>query len=328
MKGTTIGALVALLPLGFLSLTGNILLVAVKINRWRHKKLNCGDIFIINLAISDLLKSTIFLSVDLVSRCSHTWISGETGCAHLFKALFILFSVTSITIVVLTVDRYVLIAKPYQQRIKIKTALILLFVIWIGITGLLNIPGIFGARLYSHDGKLFCLSHSVPNNLNFYIEVIYLGGTVILPSIVIPVLSIKACKVLLQNARNVLSDQAAESQHLKKRVKRNKSAIYVLRSITISYTTSYLPWAIMYVYEGLEPEKYIKWLLSPKAIVLFWFIAGSFCNTFLTYLAFSKEFRKEVRIIFSRISRQQQSITINQRSKSSGYSPAEAEIRN
>ena len=327
MDGLLIGQLASLLPLAIISLTGNPLLLAVKINRWCRNKLNCGDVFIMNLAICDFFKTVIFFASNLAPRFTYSWKLGLDGCTYMFKAINILFSVTSITTVVLTVERYYLIAKPYQQRMKVKTGLILLSFIWLVITGLLNIPTVFTFRLYEHESQLYCLSTAVHYDFSFYMEVIYLGNIVLLPSVVILVLSCKASKILLQNTKKILSDQPALSQQLKERVKRNKNTIYVLRSIAIAYTTSYIPWAIMYIYEGLEPQGFIKWVLKPPATVLFWFIVGSFCNTSLTYLVFSKEFRKEAKGTL-RISKGRESPIIKEQLNKGFSLPGENETRN
>ena len=325
MNGVSIGKLAALLPLAFLSLFGNSLLFAVKVRRCFQNKLNCGDIFIMNLSICDLLKTFCFFLISIPSQFSRIWPIGLTSCIYMSKGLFILFTVTSLTTVVLTVERYHLIAKPYSQRMNVKKGLILLSLTWILTAGILNIPGIFSFRLYMHDVKLYCLRNAVKNDISLYMEVILLSCTVFLSTVVIPTLSLRATRILSENSRRVLSDQPAESQQHQTRVRRHKSAMYVLRSITIAHTTTYLPWSISYFYEGLEPEKYIELAASPQAIVLYWFIAGSFCNTSLTYLAFSKEFRKEMRGIFSRMVKRQQSSTIK---VSSQDSKAEAETQN
>ena len=322
MDGLVIARFCVFLPLAFLSFIGNILLVAVKINRWYQHTLNSGDIFIMNLAICDFLKTLMFFALNLAPRISQTWKFGLHGCTYIFKSLFILFTITSITTVVLTVERYKLIAKPYKRRVKIKNGLILLSAMWILVVGLMNIPTIFRFRLYWQNAKSYCLSDAIENEAGLYIEIIYLGFIILFPSIAIPVLLLKVSKILLQNARKVLSDQPAESLQFKSRVKRNKRAVYILRSITIAYTTSYIPWIVLYIYEGVKPENYIKWVLSPQAVILFWFIAGSFCNTFLTYLTFSREFRKEMRGMFCRMQGCRKFSNINNQLKNTFDSPA------
>ena len=91
------------------------------------------------------------------------------------------------------------------------------------------------------------------------------------------------------------------SKNFNEKMRRNKNAIYTLRSITMGSILCYGPWAFSYILQVMNPSILVKYIDGTAWQPIFvWVIFGGFCNTPMTYLIFSKEFRKEIKGIVSR----------------------------
>ncbi|XP_015253985.1 PREDICTED: melanopsin-A-like [Cyprinodon variegatus] len=111
--------------------------------------------FIINLAVTDLLmcitQSPIFFTTSMHKR----WIFGEKGC-ELYAFCGALFGICSmITLMVIAIDRYFVITRPLTSIgvLSRKRALLILMVAWAYSLGW-SLPPFFGWSAYVPEGLL------------------------------------------------------------------------------------------------------------------------------------------------------------------------------
>uniref|UniRef100_A0A3Q1GCC7 Opsin 4a (melanopsin) n=1 Tax=Acanthochromis polyacanthus TaxID=80966 RepID=A0A3Q1GCC7_9TELE len=114
-----------------------------------------ANMFIINLAITDLLmcitQSPIFFTTSMHKR----WIFGEKGC-ELYAFCGALFGICSmITLTVIAVDRYFVITRPLASIgvLSRKRALLILMAAWAYSLGW-SLPPFFGWSAYVPEGLL------------------------------------------------------------------------------------------------------------------------------------------------------------------------------
>ncbi|XP_037632836.1 melanopsin-A-like [Sebastes umbrosus] len=99
--------------IGTLGITGNAL---VMFAFYSNKKLrNLPNYFIMNLAISDFLMAFTQSPIFFINCLYKEWVFGEMGC-KLYAFCGALFGITSmITLLAISIDRYLVITKPLQS---------------------------------------------------------------------------------------------------------------------------------------------------------------------------------------------------------------------
>ncbi|XP_035982093.1 melanopsin-A isoform X2 [Fundulus heteroclitus] len=147
----TIGSVI--LVIGITGVVGNFLVIYA-FSRSRSLR-TPANMFIINLAITDLLmcitQSPIFFTTSMHKR----WIFGEKGC-ELYAFCGALFGICSmITLMVIAIDRYFVITRPLTSIgvLSRKRALLVLLVAWLYSLGW-SLPPFFGWSAYVPEGLL------------------------------------------------------------------------------------------------------------------------------------------------------------------------------
>ena len=285
-------------PLLIASFVGNTLAIIVKLHRIKSKAFNSGDLLIVNLAICDINKTwAMYITWIYAYVISDQWKYSILACSLPNKLDVMLFSVTSLTLLLLTIERYLLIMKPFNRWFSLRKTKIVLAALWIGVFIACGEPYFFQFGLIKIQGKPQCSVLPHRGIIKVVIETLFLMLVIILPCIIIFILSTQASRRLFKSMKSCCSHIKTSSKFNNK-MRRNKNAIYMLRSITIGSMLCYIPWVAGYIARAQDPEKYLhqvdQSIIQP---LLAWFIFGGFCNTPLTYLIFSTEFRKEIKAL-------------------------------
>ncbi|XP_005945893.1 melanopsin-A isoform X1 [Astatotilapia calliptera] len=147
----TIGSVI--LTIGITGMIGNFLVIYA-FSRSRSLR-TPPNMFIINLAITDLLmcitQSPIFFTTSMHKR----WIFGEKGC-ELYAFCGALFGICSmITMTVIAIDRYFVITRPLTSIgvLSRKRALLILVAAWAYSLGW-SLPPFFGWSAYVPEGLM------------------------------------------------------------------------------------------------------------------------------------------------------------------------------
>ncbi|KAF7654954.1 hypothetical protein LDENG_00062810 [Lucifuga dentata] len=147
----TIGSVI--LAIGITGMVGNFLVIYA-FSRSRSLR-TPANMFIINLAITDLLmcvtQTPIFFTTSLHKR----WIFGEKGC-EVYAFCGALFGICSmITLTVIAVDRYFVITRPLTSIgvLSRKRAFLILLAAWAYSLGW-SLPPFFGWSAYVPEGLL------------------------------------------------------------------------------------------------------------------------------------------------------------------------------
>ena len=276
--------LIFISPLLLISLIGNIAVILTKIRR----PSNCNsDILVPIKAICDLVKTVSFVLIYMTPKFEGRWLWYAFTCSFLQKLLLGVFSTTASLTVLLTYDRYQIITRPFGGGMtpwKFRAI--------ICITLILNGAGFSNGYMFlfhiRDDTVLRCVAVGFENRNRewFIFEMALVTTKTILFSIAMSIMLSKSTKELLRE-----KGRRKESAVKRNRFRENESAVFVLRSIYIAYVTSFVPWMCLYVTESVYPQRVIDFEAHPGSIVFYWFIAGSFCNAFLTYVVFSSQFR-------------------------------------
>ncbi|XP_068757661.1 beta-1 adrenergic receptor-like [Montipora capricornis] len=137
----------SLIVLNLLSLMGNTL---VCISVYRNTRLRTTtNLYIIALAISDLLSAVFVMPLTIGVLVSGRWIFGEVGCSfHSFLSLFAIY-VSPVTMGLTALNRYVRMCRPeheYQKFFSMKKSLALLASVWVFVACYNGLPVIAGVQ--------------------------------------------------------------------------------------------------------------------------------------------------------------------------------------
>jgi len=107
---------------------GNLLII---ISVYRFKKMrNVVNIFLTNLAIADLL--FVLLSLfDAFSYFFNEWKFGNAACRIQSTFIELSYTVSVLTLSVVSIERYTSICKPYTKKRTLKQSVYMLLLIWI-----------------------------------------------------------------------------------------------------------------------------------------------------------------------------------------------------
>ncbi|XP_070771673.1 melanopsin-A [Enoplosus armatus] len=147
----TIGSVI--LAIGITGMIGNFLVIYAFC---RSRSLRTpANMFIINLAITDLLMCVTQTPIFFTTSMHKRWIFGEKGC-ELYAFCGALFGICSmITLTVIAVDRYFVITRPLTSIgvLSRKRALLILMAAWAYSLGW-SLPPFFGWSAYVPEGLL------------------------------------------------------------------------------------------------------------------------------------------------------------------------------
>ncbi|XP_019520879.1 PREDICTED: neuropeptide FF receptor 2 [Hipposideros armiger] len=113
----------------FLCMVGNtVVCFIVMRNKHMHTVTN---LFILNLAISDLLVGIFCMPITLLDNIIAGWPFGSTMCkiSGLVQGISVAASV--FTLVAISVDRFRCVVYPFKPKLTVKTALVIVVIIWV-----------------------------------------------------------------------------------------------------------------------------------------------------------------------------------------------------
>ncbi|KAL9960365.1 hypothetical protein ACROYT_G033813 [Oculina patagonica] len=109
-----------------LSFVGNTMVIII-ICRFKHMKRLPGHLFILNLALCDLLTPLISIPLEMaLVENENTWILGEAFCKVLPPAATFFATSSSLTLAAISLDRYRTLMHPFKRRLDTRTVKILI----------------------------------------------------------------------------------------------------------------------------------------------------------------------------------------------------------
>ncbi|XP_006876923.1 PREDICTED: neuropeptide FF receptor 2 [Chrysochloris asiatica] len=113
----------------FLCMVGNtVVCFIVMKNKHMHTVTN---LFILNLAISDLLVGIFCMPITLLDNIIAGWPFGNTMCKISGLVQGISVSASIFTLVAIAVDRFRCVVYPFKPKLTIKTAFVIIVIIWV-----------------------------------------------------------------------------------------------------------------------------------------------------------------------------------------------------
>ena len=135
-------------------MSGNSLVVYVVM---RNKAMQTiTNIFITNLAVSDIMMCMLAVPFTPLAFFMNTWVFGEALCHIVPMSLCICVYVSTLTSTAIAVDRYFVIVYPFKPRMKTCVCLLMIVAIWI-ISVSISLPlGIYQNIKPDKEGTYIC----------------------------------------------------------------------------------------------------------------------------------------------------------------------------
>ncbi|CAH2301449.1 neuropeptide FF receptor 2 [Pelobates cultripes] len=227
------------------------------------------NLFILNLAVSDLLVGIFCMPTTLLDNIIAGWPFGNTVCKMSGMVQGISVSASVFTLVAIAVDRFRCIVYPFKQKLTISTAVVIIAVIWV-----LAIAIMCPTAVMSHvkEDKHFRVVLSGSNQTNpiqwcredwpnpqmrkIYTTVLF-SNIYLAPLSLIVIMYARIGITLFKSEINIENKNHQQQRHSVSR--RKRKVIKMLIIIALLFILSWLPlWTIMMLsdYANLTEHQY------------------------------------------------------------------------
>ena len=230
-------------------LTGNLFVVYVVIkDKAMHTTTNK---FIACLSVSDLLICIFAIPFTPINALGKSWSYGELLCKLVPVILVISVFVSTLTSVMIAVDRYIVIIYPHSPSINSKIQIVIVICIWV-ISAATAVPiGMYTALEQRQDGTFDC-HERWPNqsSVEMYTWVIF-GLQVVIPAIIISVCYGAIGIKLRKQTKKRFAHSTTSSSYLAKKehaeTLRNRRINRMLISMVVIFIMCWLPLDLIHV---------------------------------------------------------------------------------
>lgn len=229
---------------------GNVLVITVFF-RWPRMR-TVTNYYILNLALVDLLVVTFNIPISAVTEVMHAndrYTMGEGICKFATTLRYIVLNVSSLTLVAISLDRYVAVVYPFKRHPSKKMTVAILAIVWI-ICIAANSPLYFFLKIFKFGNNspwAYCIIIWLPRRN----EHIYVGITfallIALPMAIMHYANVRIAYTTWHSGTMTdLSSSLAQNQqqstqnkqHSRKRWRYTRSQSAKRRRISVSNTSS------------------------------------------------------------------------------------------
>ncbi|XP_064466083.1 neuropeptide F receptor-like isoform X2 [Ornithodoros turicata] len=268
------------------------------------------NVFIINLAISDLILCLFTMPFSLVEIVLKFWPLDSVTCKLVSGLQATSIFVSTISITAIALDRYTVIVYPTQEHCKPVSAVLTLSCIWL-IALLLSTP-LFVYRLVDRQnlpnvGSLraelrlesveYCIEKWPIQHGRFFYSVFSMVFQYVLPILIVSVAYARICQKL--KYRMVAKGTKLQEKQQRDQKRMQKTNILLI-SITLIFGISWLPLHILNIVADVAPSIFAS---NAQFRILFacchMVSMSSACSNPLLYGWLNDNFRKEFKEIFA-----------------------------
>ena len=270
--------------IGFLE---NLIILCVLLrNKHLHTPTN---IFIMGLAISDILLCSFNLPFQLHYQLTERWAFGGALCKVIMPTYGVPVFVSSMSILMIAIDRYMLIVHPFRKRMSHYTAVAIVVSIAF-FTLILSIPLIVHTQYEVIDipairvYKEVCMEQWPKRKLRQSYTVSTIMIQFFIPLIV--------TSLLYASISKVLRNRPIKKNERRKNHKTNK----ILIAIVALFSVCWLPWNILNIMVEFNHKILLGRYFKLIDLMLKIFAMGSACVNPFLYGWLNDSFRKELNI--------------------------------
>lgn len=263
-------------------LIGNTLICLAVLKR---RRLRITDVFILNLAATDLATCVISIPFDFVEILMKQWPFGNVLCKTVYPLQTILMAVSVYTLLFMSWERHRSVMPPLKPKLKAKRALAIVFFLWIASISLVG-PYIAILRVETRDGNAEC-SENWPRA--YHPKVFTLAVFIalyVLPLFVITANYIRISQKLWRDIQRMQKAIGEKKRNSKKpltqaRTQRNMRIVRIFIIVVIAFSLCMLPNHIMWIWHDYGTGRDYQYF---DTIIVFCFIlvySNSAINPFI-----------------------------------------------
>ncbi|XP_066967300.1 neuropeptide F receptor-like [Macrobrachium rosenbergii] len=284
-----------------LGATGNSLVVVAVIRKPTMR--TARNVFIINLAISDLLLCMVTMPLTLVEILSQYWPLGDHPflCKLVGTLQATSTFVSTISITAIALDRYQVIVYPTKQSLKTVGAVLTLLLIWV-VSFILALPLFLWRTLTHHVINLpnlysvnFCFEEWPTTHGGGYYSVFVIIVQYCLPIVTVSVSYAMICRKL---KGRMVTTSVRNSKKVERDDRRMKKTNTLLIAIALIFCLSWLPLNLYnLIVDFYNPFESTENMLVVYAVCHMMGMSSA-CSNPLMYGWLNENFRKEFLELF------------------------------
>ena len=232
-------------------LIGNVL-ICLAVSKRRHLRIT--DVFILNLAATDLGTCVISIPFDFAEILAKQWPFGNVLCKTVYPLQTILMAVSVYTLLFMSWERHRSVMPPFKPKLKAKRALAILLFLWIACISLVG-PYIAILRVETDEnGKTECNEkwpkHYHPKVFTLAVFIVLY----VLPLFMITANYIRISQKLWRDIQRMRKAIEGENKaNVKKpltqaRAQRNMRIVKIFVIVVIAFSLCMLPNHIMWIW--------------------------------------------------------------------------------
>lgn len=278
------------------SLFGNIMTCYILLRS--PKLITVTNLFMINLAIGDVITSLMYIPFKPVAFMLRYWPFWTFWCAVVDYICQLSISVSAYTLVAISIDRYIIVMYPLKRRMSKRVASFILGAVWI-FAGVTVLPSAIFSKLaqpskvYSKCDKYICVIDFSPvgkDNLSTYVLIRMMLQYVIPLIVLVFTYSIIGVSIwrhrMPGEAQKNRDDRVAKSKH--KMVKMMVMVVFV-------FTLCWLPFNLLRYFQRAIPMK----LKGYWFFAIDWLAVSHTCYNPIIYLCMNRQFRNDFKRILN-----------------------------
>ncbi|XP_048815213.1 G-protein coupled receptor 83-like [Lagopus muta] len=276
-----------------MSLFGNVLVCHVVL---KNKRMHSAtSLFIVNLAVSDIMITLLNTPFTLVRFVNSTWIFGKAMCHVSRFVQYCSLHVSTLTLTAIALDRHQVILNPLKQRMSLTKGALSIAVIWL-LAASFSLPHAIYQKLFQYNYReatvrSLCLpDFPEPAELVWkYLDLSTFLLLYLLPLLVITATYTRLAKKLwLRNAIGDVTTQQYVAHHRNK-----KKSIKMLVLVVVVFAVCWFPlncYVVLISSLGIKTNNSLYFALH-------WFAMSSTCYNPFIYCWLNESFRAELRAL-------------------------------
>lgn len=293
--GRSLALIIAYTFLIVIALFGNGLVCHVIFSRRRMRTVT--NIFIANLAGSDLLLIVLNVPLNIAKTMMNEWLLGNALCRIMNMSLITSVYASTFTLTVIALDRQRVLLYPLRPRILKSGGLIVVAVIWI-VSIMLALP--YG--IYSQTKEVDFIVEKVVRCAAFYpsetFEQFLTVFTILLQyAVPLTVIAITYGRIVRRIWERTDVGAVTAYQHAC-RSKHKKKSIKMLMLVVIVFAICWMPLNLYHILTDLHPDTETFHPDTTTFFVCHWIAISSTCYNPFIYCWLNEAFRAEIRAVF------------------------------
>ncbi|OCT57887.1 probable G-protein coupled receptor 83 [Xenopus laevis] len=278
-----------------MSLFGNMLVCHVVM---KNKRMHSAtSLFIVNLAVSDIMITLLNTPFTLVRFVNSTWVFGKDMC-HISRFVqYCSLHVSTLTLTAIALDRHQVILNPLKPRMSLSKGVLCISFIWVMAT-CFSLPHAIYQKLFQYNYRenkvrSLCIpDFPEPSELYWkYLDLSTFLLLYLLPLLIITIAYSRLAKKLWM--RNAIGDITTE-QYITHR-KNKKKSIKMLVLVVVVFAVCWFPlncYVVLISSLGIKTKNALYFALH-------WFAMSSTCYNPFIYCWLNESFRLELKSLLS-----------------------------